>query len=100
MDNKDFITISNQLTSVIGAHPTIATTTETVWDLDTPAQASQPEDKKPQFILSVPKEDSEREALKKRGPGIHEVAFWVDEDREGGSVSTPYGRILWLPMSK
>jgi hypothetical protein len=100
VDEEDFIGISSQLTSVIGSQPAIATATETVWYLDTPIAASQPEHEKPQLILSVPREDSEHEALKIRGPGIHEVAFWVDKDRDGGCVCTPYGRIVWLSMRK
>lgn len=100
VDEEDFIAISYQLTSVIGSQPAIETATKAVWYLDTPTTASQPEHGKPQLILGVPREDSEREALKIRGPGIHEVAFWVDKDRDDGCVCTPYGRILWLSMRK
>jgi hypothetical protein len=51
----------------------------------------------PHLILSLPADKEEEEALEDRGPGIYEVAFWIERGRESGSVRTPYGKILWVP---
>jgi hypothetical protein len=42
----------------------------------------------------MPKDDEERAFV---GPAIYEVAFQVGNGRQAGSVTTPYGKILWIP---
>jgi len=98
VDEKAFAAVSDQLTSVIGSQPIIATATDTTWVLDTPSTIGRTEHEKPRLILSVPKGNSEHEVLKKSGPGIYEVGFWVNDG--GGSIGTPYGKIVWCPVGK
>ena len=98
VDEKDITTLSNKLMSIVDSQPIIKTETETAWVLDTPTtSSSQSGYRGPQLIVSTPKQDDEREALKDRGPGVYEVALRVDKCRGGGSVNTPYGKIVWHP---
>ncbi|KIM72282.1 hypothetical protein PILCRDRAFT_743071 [Piloderma croceum F 1598] len=98
VDEKDIATLSNQLTSIINSQPITATETETAWVLNTPSTLSSTSGYKSlQLIVSTPKQDDEHKALKERGPGVYEVALRVDKDHGSGSVSTPYGKIVWHP---
>lgn len=98
-DGKAITTLSNQLTSVVGSDPITSTATESVWILETPTEALSGKGRHggPELILATPKDEDEREALKKRGPGVYEVAFWVDKSRSGGTENTPYGKLVWRP---
>jgi hypothetical protein len=99
VDQEEITTVSNQLTWVVGTKPDMVAATAAVWVLDTPtiASAGQNGHESPQLILTTPKQDDEYEALKEKGPGVYEIAFWVDKDRDGGCVDTPYGKIIWRP---
>lgn len=68
------------------------------WVLETPATAI-PIQKEPesQLILNVAEGEEENEVLKRNGPGVYEVGFWVAKDQDAGSVLTPYGKIVWKP---
>jgi hypothetical protein len=98
-DGKAITTLSNQLMSVVGSDPITSTATESVWILETPTEALSGKGGHggPELILATPKDEDEREALKKRGPGVYEVAFWVDKSRSGGTENTPYGKLVWRP---
>ena len=97
VDENAIYRLTKQLTSIIGSQPIKEAGTEAVWVLDTPSSRS--EHGSPQLILSAPDQDDERKALKVTGPGIYEVAFWIARGDSGGSAKTPYGKIVWHPLS-
>jgi len=100
VDEKTMTTLLNRLTSVIGSDPATRTATESVWVLETPTEAlsgKKGHGGSPELILTTPKDEDERETLKKNGPGVYEIAFWVAKSRSGGSENTPYGKIVWRP---
>lgn len=78
---------------MVGSQPTRSdSTTEAAWDLETPitsASVSSQSKSNPQLILS----GGDGKA------GIHEVGIWVGKDKEGpGSIETPYGKVVWVPV--
>lgn len=96
-DAQEFTSLSLQLISVVGTPPTSATAAEVAWALDT-TNTNIDANGQPRLILSLPRDAEEQEALETKGPGIYEVAFWVNKGRQGGSIRTPYGKILWVPL--
>ena len=96
-DEAAIATLSKQLTSVVGSEPVTSTPTESVWILEAQTQMASGVIRygKPELILTTPKDDEERQKLKKNGPGIYEVRFRVVKG--SGSEYTPYGKIIWSP---
>ncbi|KAF5386834.1 hypothetical protein D9615_002017 [Tricholomella constricta] len=88
--SKDLLSISRQLTSVVGNPPVTSTNTESTWLLDTLRKKGGP-----RVILKSPSNDNESAFVQEAGTGIYEVAFIVN-DREEGNGSTPYGKIVWV----
>ncbi|KAF7968077.1 hypothetical protein HWV62_32071, partial [Athelia sp. TMB] len=88
--------VSRQLTSVIGASPTTETATEVAWTLEHQAKSGP----SPKLVLSATRTnsavDTKEDEEATPGRGIFEVGFWVDKEREEGSVTTPYGKISWV----
>lgn len=87
--------ISKQLTSVVGISPGKDTATEVSWTLEHQAARGA----SPRLVLGTANDDVEEKKLAADGAGIYEVGFWVDKDREEGSVYTPHGKISWLHKS-
>lgn len=84
--------LSRQLTSVVGVSPHKNTATEVAWTLE--HQVAQ--GASPKLILATAQNAEEEKKLAADGSGIYEVGFWIDKDREEGSVYTPDGKISWL----
>lgn len=100
----DLAQLARQLTSVLGAPPAVSSASEVTWDLASPAANSGDENGKreggvpaPRLVLGVPRDAAETRHFEERGPGIFEVGFWT-ESGKGGSVDSPYGRIVWRPL--
>jgi hypothetical protein len=102
-DEKAITFLVGQLTSIFGSEPITSTLTESIWVLDTPTQASSSCGEigtgGPELIVTTPKDKDEFGKLKKSGPGIYEIAFWVEKSRSSSSERTPYGKIVWCPDS-
>jgi len=89
--SQTLTTVSRQLTSVIGDLPAATTDTEVIWILDTVHERQN----RPKLVLSSPKNGDEFSFVGNMGTGIYEVAFRVDRGEDGGSGTTPYGKIVW-----
>ncbi|KIM76945.1 hypothetical protein PILCRDRAFT_825960 [Piloderma croceum F 1598] len=76
VDEKDIVTLLNQLTSIINSQPITATETETAWVLNTLSTLSSTSGYKSlQLIVSTLKQDDKHKVLKERGPGVYEVGL-------------------------
>lgn len=84
--------LSRQLTSVVGVSAHKDTAAEVAW----PLEHQVVEGANPKLVLGIAQSAEEEKKLAVDGSGIYEVGFWVDRDREEGSVYTPYGKISWL----
>ena len=97
-DEKAITSLVGQLTSIVGSEPITSTLTESIWVLDTPTQASSScGEIGPELIVTTPKDEDEFGKLKKSGPGIYEIAFWVEKSGSSSGERTPYGKIVWCP---
>jgi len=90
---EDFLSISRQLTSVLGDSPILSTDTTFMWQLD----ASNKIAVGPRLILRTAESDAEAGFVQEVGTGIYEVAFCVRNREREGDDTTPYGRIVWSP---
>ncbi|KAJ7700893.1 glyoxalase-like domain-containing protein [Mycena rosella] len=84
--------VSKELSVVADGAPVSRTRTEAKWSLST-LNGEHP----PTLILSTP-EGPEQEAFVARNSaaGIYEVGFWVGAEGKEGSVTTPFGKIVWV----
>lgn len=84
---------SSQLTSVVGDPPVEHSSSGYTWSLETPHSGLGV--LRPRLILSAPVDEDEEAYLAGRGPGVYEVAFWVEPGGKEGTSATPYGKIVW-----
>ncbi|KAG5352655.1 hypothetical protein C0989_001277 [Termitomyces sp. Mn162] len=85
-----FSALTRQLTTVIGTPAISSMNTEAIWQLEAVHKT-----KGPKFILRISETEREVNFVQEVGTGIFEVAFST-EGKEG-NVTTPYGRIAWIP---
>jgi len=86
-----FTTTVEEFNSIVGDNPQSTSEIESTWTLDTLHGSSAT-----RLILNTPRNSDEHDFLRESSSGIYEVAFWVEKG-DGGTVTTPYGRIVWLP---
>ncbi|THH05307.1 hypothetical protein EW145_g4891 [Phellinidium pouzarii] len=95
--------ITKQIMSVIGVPPTVASPTESSWELQAPKHPDAILDYSiprhnipaaPRLVLSSTEPHSD-ESIAETGRGVIEIAFWVEEGNEKED-KTPYGKIVWL----
>ncbi|KAK7024016.1 Zn(2)-C6 fungal-type domain-containing protein [Favolaschia claudopus] len=89
----EFAGVQREISVVIGEPPISSTSTETKWHLST-LNGPRP----PTLILSTPSNQEQYDFVSRNDsiPGIYEVGFWVGEDNGEGTVSTPFGKIVWI----
>lgn len=92
-----FRQLSSQLASVLGYGPTSSSDIEAAWNLQVPAKAAAFALPGPRLILKSTENDNEERYVDEKGAGIYEVGFWVDTSK-GDTISSPYGRIVWVPL--
>jgi len=90
-----FAAASRELSVVLDSQPfSSAPGTEAKWHLSTLNGL-----RSPTLVLATP---ADREQARFVGdnsaPHIYEVGFYVGEDGEEGSVTTPFGRVVWVPV--
>ncbi|KAJ7491110.1 glyoxalase-like domain-containing protein [Mycena latifolia] len=90
---SSFTAVCKELSVVTDGAPFSRTQTEAKWNLSTlNGQQS------PTLILSTPLDSEQAMFVSKNSvPGIYEVGFWVGADGHRGSVTTPFGKIVWIP---
>ncbi|KAJ6620369.1 glyoxalase-like domain-containing protein [Mycena sp. CBHHK59/15] len=89
---SNFAALSNELSVVIASPPLSRTATEARWLLST-LNGRHPTT----LILSTASDQEQVQITSNNSnPVIYEVGFWVGEDGEEGSVSTPFGRVVWV----
>ncbi|KAH8114103.1 glyoxalase-like domain-containing protein [Phellopilus nigrolimitatus] len=106
VQSSAFLAVSKQLTSVIGAQPSTSSSTEVSWELKTPTTEGATESENgtkrgipsPKILLTAAQKHVEEVAVTEQGPGVHEIAFWVERGHEG-EEKTPYGRVLLLALN-
>ncbi|KAG6879894.1 hypothetical protein C0992_009885 [Termitomyces sp. T32_za158] len=86
---EKFLSLTQQLATVIGTSSISSTDTETTWQLEAVHNKEGPK-----LILRTAVTESERGFVQEIGTGIFEVAFST-RGKEGRAV-TPYGRLVWL----
>ncbi|KAF8191555.1 glyoxalase-like domain-containing protein [Mycena galopus ATCC 62051] len=92
--DSSFAATSEQLSVVIGERPVSQGHREVKWRLST-LNGAHPST----LILSTPSDrEQEHFVLENSNPAIYEVAFWVREHGREGSVTTPFGRIVWVAL--
>lgn len=92
VSQETFAAVIEEFKFVVGDGPSTASEFEVTWALNTLQGNSAT-----RFILSTPRDSDEHGFLRESVSGIYEVAFWVEKGRDKGTVTTPYGRIVWLP---
>lgn len=90
---SSFAAAYKELSVVIGEPPASRTDTEAKWHLST-LNGARP----PTLILSTPsdREQDHFVSESKSILGIYEVGFFVGDDGREGSITTPFGRIVWV----
>ncbi|KAF7353772.1 Zn(2)-C6 fungal-type domain-containing protein [Mycena venus] len=90
---SSFATTYKELSLVIGEQPVSHTHTEAKWHLSTLNGV-----RAPTLILSTPSDREQDNFVSTSNsiPGIYEVGFWVGKDGSEGSITTPFGRIVWV----
>ncbi|KAF8061733.1 glyoxalase-like domain-containing protein [Lyophyllum atratum] len=86
---EDFLSISHQLTSVIGEPPILSDVKEFRQLHASGGKGG------PRLILRVPDSEAEAGFVQEVGTEIYEVAFLVEARGKEGDDNTPYGRIVW-----
>ncbi|KAJ6546839.1 glyoxalase-like domain-containing protein [Mycena capillaripes] len=89
---SSFAAVYKELSVVIAEPPISHTSAQAKWHLST-LNGSRP----PTLVLSTPS-DREQEIFVSNGslPSIYEVGFWVGEDGSEGTITTPFGKVVWV----
>ncbi|KAI6138157.1 hypothetical protein BKA82DRAFT_4249309 [Pisolithus tinctorius] len=90
---ESLVAQSSQLTSVVGDPPVEHSSSGYTWSLETPHSGLGV--LRPRLILCAPVDEDEEAYLAERGPGVYEVASWVEPGGNEGTSATPYGKIVW-----
>ncbi|KAJ7494451.1 glyoxalase-like domain-containing protein [Mycena galericulata] len=86
---------AKELSVVVDAQPFSRTPTEAKWHLSTLNGVHSPT-----LALSTPADREQTLFVSANSaPSIYEVGFWVGEDGKEGSVTTPFGKIVWVKSS-
>ncbi|KAJ7144925.1 glyoxalase-like domain-containing protein [Mycena crocata] len=90
-----FATVCKELSTVLSARPPFSRTpTEAKWYLSTLNGMHAPV-----LVLATPTDREQSQFVSNNPfPGIYEVGFWVGEDGKGGRVTTPFGKVVWVPV--
>ncbi|KAJ6497102.1 glyoxalase-like domain-containing protein [Mycena vitilis] len=93
---SSFAAAYEELSVVISETPVSRSRTEVVWNLAT-LKGARP----PTLLLSASStEEEENFVLNRSLPATYEVGFWVKEGGREGSITTPFGRIVWVKSSE
>ncbi|KAJ7348960.1 glyoxalase-like domain-containing protein [Mycena albidolilacea] len=91
--DSSFAAVHKEISVVIGEQPVLRTAVEVKWRLSTLNS-----ERAPTLVLATPSDQEQEHFVEesRSAPGIYEVGFWVGEDGREGTVTTPFGRIVWV----
>ncbi|KAF7298419.1 Zn(2)-C6 fungal-type domain-containing protein [Mycena kentingensis (nom. inval.)] len=92
VSSQELPLLVEQLTAILDAPPFAHGPNLAQWHLSTLNGL-----RSPTLSIAVPGDELEEQFLQDNAvPGIYEVGFWVGESGKTGSVSSPFGRIVWV----
>jgi hypothetical protein len=88
-----FTAVCKEISAVADGEPFSRSQTEAKWSL-----ATLNGDHAPTLILATPADPEQAMFVSNNSmPGIYKVGFWVGSDEKEGRITTPFGKIVWVP---
>ncbi|KAJ7611675.1 glyoxalase-like domain-containing protein [Roridomyces roridus] len=89
-----FTSTLKEISTVLGSQPLSSTDQEAKWQLST---LNGNQLRPPTLVLATPADEAQAQFVDSHSaPHIYEVGFYAGENGKEGSVTTPFGRVVWV----